>query len=161
MNKMQAAAEDVKKLAAFLSNLVSFADELEKIGSLQAYANELDGLVKSHKAQEEAARINCIKAKEALVEVEGKARLILAKADEEAALLLLKAKDHAEMIKKSSTKEASDLSIKLAEKKAVLEAQVEMLAKKKADVQEEVQSVQSVLGALKDELANLKAKLGV
>jgi hypothetical protein len=161
MKNMQGAAEDIKKLGAFLSNLTEFANSLDHVSSLQQAANEAEQRIKQMAVKEHAAKESLLKHEEALLEAKAHAEGILVKAQAEAIKVVESAKARAGAMLVKADEEVQLVVGKIQERKIRLELQVQELLEKKAVHLVESQEVEAKLNALKSELESLKAKLGV
>jgi predicted nucleic acid-binding Zn-ribbon protein len=160
MSKMQAAAEDIKKLGQYLSGLIEFAGELEKMGSLQQAAKEAEKRIADVKAKEDQANDDLAHAELALDKAQKKSQEIIDLGNHEAGLAIVRARSQAEKLVLEADNKSKEICALALEKKVSLELQVQNLQEKKALLQVEVQDVLSVLNPLKAELAALKEKLG-
>ena len=161
MKNMQAAAEDIKKLGAFMTNLLEFAKDLESVGSIQQAADEAKARIDQMAAKE-------IEVKEALSLAEGKlakansdASGVMQKAQEDAIKMINIARAKADGLIATAKVDADKVVRGSQERKIQLELQVQDLLEKRAVHLEEAQDAESKLIALKSELDALKAKLGV
>jgi chromosome segregation ATPase len=158
---MQAAAEDIKKLGAYLSNLIAFAGELEKIGSLEQVSKEIDNRVQSLRSQENEARLDLEVAEKDLAEVNAELKAFVESTKKNNDLLIQEAKLKSQAIIDGAKAEANEIVAASKLQKESLIQELHYLKEERSIARAETAEVKAKLDTLKSELADLKAKLGV
>lgn len=161
MKHIQGAAEDLKKLGAYLANLIDFAKELETVASFEQARNEAVVRMAAIKNEEQLAVQSLAAAKASVAAVELDIKHKSAEASDQAQQLIKAAELRSKSIIENAQNKFNEIMAPVEAQKAELDEVIAGLMieqkKLKASVQEETEK----LGALKAEIASLKAKLGI
>lgn len=161
MKNMKAAAEDIKKLAAFLGNLVEFADHLESVSSIQQAADEAKKRIDSMKGEEAQVLKSLDSAKDAEKLATQQAKGVVEVAKSESEKIVKAAKDQAAKLIEQAKVDAAQISAQEKTQKSLLGDQISQLKSKKIEAEKEAKLAEESLAKLNSELASLKARLGV
>lgn len=153
--KMQ-AVEDIRKLGRSLKGLIEFADEIERVGSIENAAKEAEARLLKYRADEEAASLKYAEAKakadaqqavadEVLSDAKQSADQMLDKASAKAAQIVSDA--HTKAYEKQAAGEA--LRAKALSDAQVIEAEIVVMKKEKDELDQVVKGLKAELEALK------------
>jgi len=159
-NAKMSAVDDIRKLGRTLKGLIDFADEIERVGSLENAAKEAEGRLSKFKADELEASKSYLEAKakcdsqqsiadEMLAEAQAKCDEMLKAASEKAAALVGDAQSRGYGIKA----EAEAFRAKALSEAKSIEAEIKVLGLEKSELQ-------GVVSGLKSELEALKKRIG-
>ena len=144
-NKKLEAVEGVRKLARTMRGLLDFADEVERLGSIEQATAEVESRFSSTKQAEDEAQKRLASAEREVSSAIDSAKTILSDAKAKAA----------EIVQRTSIEAVA--KIETAEKKA--EASWRDAADKKADIEKLIVQANADLAKVKAELASRRADL--
>lgn len=159
-NAKMSAVDDIRKLGRTLKGLIDFADEIERVGSLENAAKEAEGRLSKYKADEIEASKGYLEAKakhdaqqiivdEMLNEAKEKSDEIIKAASEKAAAIVSDAQSRGYGLKA----EAEAFRAKALSEAKAIEAEIKVLGLEKSELE-------GVVNGLKAELEALKKRIG-
>ena len=161
MKNIQGAVEDIKKLAAFINNLLEFANSIESVGSVDQAAKEAQGRIEAAKKEETLVSQNLVGLKASVAVVEDDLAKKKAEAIAQSERVIKVAEEKAQKIVDNATASIQERIIMLGEKKDAIEAAIIAHQEHLALIKDEKAKEQASLDELKSEMAALKAKLGI
>ena len=159
-NAKLSAVEDIKKLGRFLKGIADFAEELERVGSVEQSAKEAEARLAKYKMDELDATKLCNAAKDlALSEVE-KANAIVAEAEAKAAIILKNAGEKSAEIVGQATTKAYGIKSESDATRAKIMVELKAFESERAVMLKEKSELEAVILNLKSELDALKKRIG-
>jgi len=159
-NAKMHAVDDIKKLGRMLKGLLDFAEEIEKVGSIENAGNEASARLLKLKADEADAHAKFLAAKEKADAEQSIADGLVAEAKEKAEQVLKLAQEKAaEIVGQAHTKAyESKTASEVARAKALqdakaVEAEIEVMKKEKAELS-------AIISGLNAEFEALKKRIG-
>lgn len=159
MSKQQ-AVDDIRKLGRTLKGLIDFADEIERVGSLENAAKEAESRIEKFKKDQAKAEIECLAAQEKAAEMFEKANGIVPEAEEKAGAIIEKAMAKADEIVSQATTKAFGIKAKSDADRAEMANDVVNFKEARALMVKEKSELESMISMLKAELADLKKRIG-
>lgn len=159
-NAKLSAVDDIKKLGRFLKGIADFAEELERVGSLEQAAKETEARLAKYKMDEVEAAKLCNAAKDmALSEVE-KANAIVSDAEAKAAAILKLAGEKSADIVGQATTKAFGIKAESDAMRAKVMVEVKAFDAERVVMLKEKSELESMILTLKSELDALKKRIG-